>query len=543
MEQFQQQANLDSRGRFTLDPRRARELLRNLQLPDPYLYIVCLTSFLIGMGARHILLTTHGPIQLVGEGACLSEEIVANPLGGLFSGHTGSAYRELAIGLNTVLGIPGARVELLSLGADQGFEGHYADDRFSCTPVAGSGQPGITLTIHRQATGKQPPLSREAEAVEAHFGFCPVVMAINGRTLSSQLSVDPNSTTLGLHSRQASPACALDLSQAALIHEHAGPVQALIEFGSPREACHWIYLGRSYERRLPWRLEPGDLKLEMWISCDRVDKDLSQSELVDNERYQKVVNFLKAALSRALDELLERVLTQPLTPTDRQRLHPLLVYCVETSARRGQIGLALQLQQRLASGSDMDQYRLRLLQEGQHPRFQGYSRVEASNDLDELWQVARANLALRGPTHPQAREVILHCGQRAYSSKNYEMALNCWLPIPGWRESALSGPVGHCFLELGRFEEARTALREGLLHNKDAHSTALQELLAVAEAQLGHLREAALLLAEVLRAKQAQFGNRSAQLGITLERLALLCRQMKEDKTAAHYESWARNLG
>jgi len=510
-----------------LDPRRARELLRNLQLPDPYLYIVCLTSFLICAGARHIRLNTKGPIQLVGEGAFLPQEIVANPLGALFSGQTGSAYRELAIGLNTALGIAGTRVELFSIGADKGFEGHYADELFRCTQVAGHANSHVTLNIHRPGR-----VRREAELVEAHFKFSPVSIAVDGRLLNSQLSLAP--ATVGLQSLQAGPDCALQLSEVAWVHQHAGPVQAVIQFGGSREVCHWLYLGRDYERPLPWRLGPSDLKMEMWISCDRVDKDLSQSELVENERYLKVVTFLKGVLSRALEELVE----QALSVSERLRLHPLLVYLVESSARSGQLEAARQLQKRLAeSGQEMDKYRLRLLQGDSS----GYSRMEASSDLDELWQVVRANLAIRGVGHPQAREIAISSGQRAYTARHFEMALNCWMPLPGWQNSPLVGPVGHCLLEVGRFEEARVVLRDGIPH-QHSEKVVLQELLAMAEAQLGHLREAAVVLVEVLRAKQAQFGNRSAQLGVTLQQLALLCRQMKEDKTAVHYESWARTL-
>lgn len=90
-------------------------------------------------------------------------------------------------------------------------------------------------------------------------------------------------------------------------------------------------------------------------------------------------------------------------------------------------------------------------------------------------------------------------------------------------------------------EEARQTLRLSLQRGAE-DPVALRELLALAEAQLGNVRAAATLLAEVLRSERARHGDRSPELGVTLQRLALLCHQLEEEKTAAHYENWARTL-
>ena len=99
--------------------------------------------------------------------------------------------------------------------------------------------------------------------------------------------------------------------------------------------------------------------------------------------------------------------------------------------------------------------------------------------------------------------------------------------------------LGQCLMGLGRIQQARDVYRSGLETDRPPE---LLEGLATAESLLGNLQEAARLLAELLRIQQAQLGNESKLLGPTIQKLALLCRQLQQQKTAAHYEAWLRRL-
>ncbi|MCA9795794.1 MAG: hypothetical protein KC910_28500, partial [Candidatus Eremiobacteraeota bacterium] len=52
--QYREAGSVDSEGRFTLDPRRARELLREFQLAQPEFYILHLLSYAVAAGADSI---------------------------------------------------------------------------------------------------------------------------------------------------------------------------------------------------------------------------------------------------------------------------------------------------------------------------------------------------------------------------------------------------------------------------------------------------------------------------------------------------------
>ena len=111
----------------------------------------------------------------------------------------------------------------------------------------------------------------------------------------------------------------------------------------------------------------------------------------------------------------------------------------------------------------------------------------------------------------------------------------------------LSNRLGTSLVRLGHFSRAADVLRSTLqrvasTQPPPAWAYATMEELSIVEARLGMYREAAQRLAEVLRYRKASEGSRSRTLGVLLQRLVVLCQQLKDEKTANYYQDWAKSL-
>ena len=293
--------------------------------------MLCLLAALVGLGPRRIELDTNSGLRMLANGAHLPEDCVANPLGSMFGGHGGNAAREWAIGINAFLGIAGASVKVHSSDGVRSQQALYQGDQFRCSADAEAGPQAVEIVLDRPGAAKTS-WSLETKAVQAAFGYCPVELWLNGRCLSDGLIQAPEAACLWLRSSRAQAGCAMRAEQTARVYEHAGPIQALVAFSQdyPQESCHWLYLGRSFEQPVPWRLPNSALKVQLWIACDRVEKDLSQSQLVANERYAKVMTFVESSVASALEQLVDK--KHSLLELTTALLQPPLF---QTSYRRG----------------------------------------------------------------------------------------------------------------------------------------------------------------------------------------------------------------
>ncbi|MCA9797529.1 MAG: hypothetical protein KC910_37210, partial [Candidatus Eremiobacteraeota bacterium] len=184
--QLQQEGALDSQGFFTLDPSRARELLRHFQLARPEHYVLNLVSFLVGSGARGITVTT-GPKRLTirAVGAVVDATLLANPLAGLFAHSQGRALGELAIGVNSALGLPGATVVVRSWDGKIGLAGHYQQESFQTENWHPEDTtPAIVVEVSHQI---QSRYFEEAEALRSWFEHCPIPIELDGEDITRPL--------------------------------------------------------------------------------------------------------------------------------------------------------------------------------------------------------------------------------------------------------------------------------------------------------------------------------------------------------------------
>jgi tetratricopeptide (TPR) repeat protein len=513
LSQYLEQGHLDSHGRFTMDPARARELLRQYVLPDPSHYVLSLVSFLVGMGARSVEVKAFPDrLEVAGAGLVLPPELLANPLEGLFSGRDQPVLRELALGMNAALGL--ARTVLLRSG---GREGRYAKE-FTVAEFAGE---ETVFVVYSRPAG-------ELEALAGQFCHCPVDVILQGQKVNTPLAPPPDCFVLDLGGQ----GLAMLEPSARHVITHPAPVQASCWLGRLTPSCCWVYLGRSYQMPVPWSL--GDLGLQLWVACDQLDRDLSLQRVLANERYQRICDYLKEQISRGLDEVLELFLGgwQP------RQLRQIVLYALERAASGNQPQLALELQQALGVHSRVDQLRLDLLER------RTVAEIEVSGP--DLAEAARAYQAIKGPRHHLTSRMLFRAGEQAYAAGDYAQAARFYGPYLAAdpvRADQVRAQYGHCLLQQGKLQEARFHLSRAIKAGGDRTWVveALEHLASV-DAALGNPQDAFQTLLQVLSRRQAVAGSRSPSLGLVLRKLAALSAELGDPKGVTQYEQWAATL-
>jgi len=283
---------------------------------------------------------------------------------------------------------------------------------------------------------------------------------------------------------------------------------------------------------MPWTV--GELGMQLWIACDQLDRDLSLQRIVENERYQRICEYVREQLARGLDEVVELFLGgwQP------SPLRPLVLHALEQAAAKNQPALALELQQALGAGTPLDRFRLALLERRVVPVLGGTA--------NELWEAARAHLAIRGPLHHQTSRLLFQAGEKAYEGKDFALAARCFGPYLATdpvRSEEVRAQHGHCLLLEGKLHEARHHLTRAVSGRGQQEwvVTAMENLAAV-DSALGCPQEALDMLVEVLSRRQGRVGNRSPELGLVLRKLAAPNSTLGYSKELAHYQKWANSL-
>ncbi len=513
LSQYLEQGQFDSQGRFTMDPARARQLLRDYALPEGH-YVLSLVCFLIGMGASAVRVQVLADrLEIRGEGVVLPRELLANPLEGLFSARRQPALRELALGMNAAL----ARARSVTLRSG-GQQGRYAKE-FELSEW--QGEETIFVVEGRPA--------RELEALAGQFEDCQAQVWLQGQSLSAPGAPPPDCFVLELAGGGLAP---LE-HPARYCKEHPAPLQARFWLAENTEGkCGWIYLGRTYAMPLPFQLEGLDMR--MWVACNYLGRDLSLQNVLEDETYGRICAYLRQQLAAGLDEVLELYLGGWRPP----QLRPVVLWALERAGLAGQPGLALELQQALGIDNRLDQLRLDLLERRTPPEFEGSPA--------ELWEAARAYLAIKGPRHHATTRLLFRAGEQAYLKGDYARAARCFAPFLS-NDPPRSGQVraqhGHCLLMQGQLQEARHHLTQAVRGGgEQAWVPTAMENLAAVDAALGCPKEASQTLLQVLSRRQAVVGSQSRELGLVLNKLVALSRAQGDAKGAAKYQQWADSL-
>ena len=174
---------VDSSGRFTLDPKRARELLQRFQLKAPGYCLLHLVSFMVGAGLPTIRVAGEKNLLIQAPGLRLDEEWVRAPLSNLFGSRRKAHLTELAIGVHTTLGVEGTHLWIR--GAE--LETHWWGDEHE------SGSRGGRTDAEFELKLAEPVKRAGLELLREHFRASPVPIEIDGEPICAPMEIPPGS--------------------------------------------------------------------------------------------------------------------------------------------------------------------------------------------------------------------------------------------------------------------------------------------------------------------------------------------------------------
>lgn len=553
---------VDSTGRFTLDPKRARELLQRFRLKDPGYCLLHLVSFLVGAGAPKIELGTSKSLTLTAPGISLDEEWVRAPLSNLFGSRQRTHLTELAIGVHSALGVEGTRLFIRSDRLETRWQGEEHDSK-----VLEFDSPAqIELQI------KEPVKGSAIELLQEHFTHCPTPIFIDGEAVCAPTEIPPG----GLEVVWQHPDYPLLLGPATggrYRFDHEARVTAYFHLGSPEPGFEVLCLGRRFalEHRLGW--DDFGHSLRVILATDRLDKDLSQSDIVENKTFENLLNYSRDLWFGFLNELVAQ-------PTPRFTVEwELLEFLAERIHAAGQNERALDLQFKLYQKAHELQdpwvlgrsaYRMGLLLPGPSANYgDGFEyRRQAKNVLAGLgrkgtlsvqgypltneaainFETAKAHIWFSNEKDAGAQRLLSWAQDPAKPPFLRRLAYGWALPVIGPHKTDRDMlEYVTLLLEQGQARTAWEALitLQKAVHGRfptEAVKDRFNELMGLVASELGLYEEAVKWLTHHVQTLAHRVGNRSRRLGPTIARLARLSEHLGDQENAGVFQHWAGEL-
>ncbi|MCA9791492.1 MAG: hypothetical protein KC910_06840 [Candidatus Eremiobacteraeota bacterium] len=334
LEGLYSQGRFDSSGTFTLSSERALEKLGSFRLANPSHYILNLVGASVGAGADRIDLDwSPFETRLRARGAVFSQSILADVFHyTLSSPNTPAehALQELAIGLRGAQNLPLRWLTVESWNHDQGHRLWLGLSEPHVERLPGPlAEPHTLITI---AYKRRPLLWFKRCLDESERE------AVRERCLGFELDLWIDGQPLPYHSPVEEPLA---------MHQWSGGYVAL---GRNRQLgrganSELIVMVRGLAFRRPLKLGIGDV--EALVRRDDLHKDLSQTGLVEDERYLEVLSLV----NRTAHELKLHLVEHGNLPDDASH-RPLLRQVARSLRTRGAMTRSLRLLERL-DGSEL----------------------------------------------------------------------------------------------------------------------------------------------------------------------------------------------
>ncbi|MGE0491708.1 MAG: tetratricopeptide repeat protein [Vulcanimicrobiota bacterium] len=343
MEGLRSEGVIDSSGSFTLNPARARAMIRERLLEEPNFYALCLLAGAIANGAENLrLLHDATRFDLIFDGPAISRQELEQLSLGILS-HTTPALRELNFGLMAATALAPRRVVVESKDDSAGHRLILDANRAECEAArnlaAGNRinitfAKGIFSNWSRQANLELVPVLRR------RLMYHRADLMVNGRSLGQPVDTGRCLAWWRYSSNGREPIQAYP--PRAPVHGHGrGDYCGVLALGCSATAVVVVVHGVCY----PFR---GELEFEGVrgvIYCDDLRKDLSQAQLVEDDAWHRLSHWLRRELRR-----LARELEQQWDKLDRdqsQNSVPYLDKLAELESRAGNLSDAQVLYERL----------------------------------------------------------------------------------------------------------------------------------------------------------------------------------------------------
>jgi len=283
---------VDSTGRFTLDPEKARAKMRRFLCADPRRYILELVQAAVLRGASTIDVELDADdMWMRFDGRPFRAEELANLYGSLFAseqaGDDRRALRRLALGINAAMGMDPKHVRIRSRDVMMELHSDGADVIEVCAePQAGTvihvrkrPRPGIVLDFFRDRLGR---LGEERHLRE-RCAFSRIPISLDGEVISNgHLEVPDALVSVPIEGPGCIGAAGYCLKSAAQLH--------LLTDGV------WISTHP---------LDGFFCGLVVIIDDRRLSKDVSQAKIVEDAAFERALEMCEDARWQVVRALLE----------------------------------------------------------------------------------------------------------------------------------------------------------------------------------------------------------------------------------------------
>ncbi len=548
-------SGFDSSGQFTINPERARELLKNFQLPDPKQYLIHLVCFLMGARVSKIDIEMQSDHLLITSPDGLADpQALANPFAVLLRKSDEPYLKEFAIAVNTVLTHPDGRVRIHNgeIRADYSNEGIT---EATVEPIDGF-VVRVTYPPSLKNQGQHQIMLEEA------FCLAPVPVCFSGNQVNQPLA----SCDSGLEMMLGNQDLPLPLHEENLnriSRTHHAPFTALLRFEKMKAPPSILFLGRRYPCRLPWSFNLRDWHCRVLISLNQVNRDLSLQNILIDSRLTNLFEYLKIQMKASLDYLLQN-------GTPLEGAEEFLDDLAEELYQSGQIETVFTYQTKLCQNLRTARpsftkgnavYRLGCLQKRYGHADANFHLDLGARLLDEAypgsfrsdWAKLRAQMAFT-PHEPRLRAEV----QAFIVRPNLDLGVleRClrWQDSSRWMRSEerlfLLLQIARVCKDRNKFAEAKALIAEiessPDFRRVDADGVltlTLLELDAEIAAEKGNLQLAVDLFGKHLELLRASCGQYHSSLGLTIKRLVFLLESLDQKDRAKEYRRWAKRLG
>ncbi|MBI3924551.1 MAG: tetratricopeptide repeat protein [Armatimonadetes bacterium] len=352
LEEFRQGGILDSSGRFSLDPLKARQKMERYRLAEPSLYVLSLVASAVAGGAGSILVkTSRKEFDIRHDGSPPDRETLEELFSKvLLAGNQSLTQFELAVGLNGALAQQPEEIVVESRDETGGHRLKLSASRHLVEPLEESEEPRREVRIQirrgRRIWGNR---ADEAGTLEEVCCYCPIPISVNGRLINRELRWSPSLALRVLTSDIAPPvACGEPSGTPVFLREKSEvPYSAVFSVGAlsrPEPGLILVVNGIAFQGGFEG-FDDCPIQAVVNLCTAGLQKDVSQAGLVRNDGYAILMASLKVEMYNTLAAMAER--WAALDSAQKLEALPLLDRLAEEQSRTGQLEEAAELYRRL----------------------------------------------------------------------------------------------------------------------------------------------------------------------------------------------------
>jgi len=315
------QGSVDSRGHFTLDIEKAREKLRKFQLPTPHHYVLCLLSAACAAGAHVLHIQSEGLDTTVKfDGRAFRFDDFKDLFGAFLTPPTHDpnrvAVRELAMGVHGARALEPEFITVESWGEGTGARLHIKGNTMEVEPLKESPFGDLashTIFVVRERQNMWATLRLTIAQLRGQRGAAEEILMGAGRYAETSIRVRNQAVNIArlgnwpavMRVNPQGPPRSPELNpRKSTFHrtqELKVPFAGYLGFGDGAGGSLVIVFGVLFQPVLA----TGYSTARIIVYAPYLNKDLSQTQLLQDAELEKLTDQLSGALDGLVEEVID----------------------------------------------------------------------------------------------------------------------------------------------------------------------------------------------------------------------------------------------